>query len=53
VKIFRKSEATPDPRDPVGKNPTGRERRSSGRSRRKAARRLEKDLEGTPFEGER
>jgi hypothetical protein len=53
MKLFRKSEPTPDPRDMTGQNPTGRERRSSGRSRRRAARSLERDLDGwTPEEGD-
>lgn len=52
MRLFRKGNPTPDPRDPVGKNPTGRERRSSGRARRKAARKLERDLKGTPLEND-
>lgn len=53
MRIFRKGEPTPDPRDRVGQNPTGRETRSSSRSRRKAARRLERDLNGwTPEDTE-
>lgn len=43
-------EGAVDPRDPVGQNPTGRERKSSARSRGKAARRMERDLEGSPYE---
>ena len=39
-----------DPRDPVGQNPTGRARKSSAGRRRQAERRLERDLEDTPFE---
>lgn len=43
-----------DPRDQVGQNPTGRERRSSSGSRRQAARKLEKDLDGwKPGDGEK
>jgi len=38
---------TKDPRDPVGNNPTGRARKSSSRSRRNAANRLNRDLNGT------
>ena len=38
-----------DPRDPVGKNPTGRERRSSAGKRRQAERKLDKDLDGTKY----
>jgi hypothetical protein len=53
VKLFRKGDETPDPRNPVGQNPTGRERRSSGRSRRKAARSLERDLNDTEWENDR
>jgi hypothetical protein len=36
-----------DPRDQVGQNPTGRERKSSARSRGKASRKADKDLKGT------
>jgi hypothetical protein len=36
-----------DPRDPVGQNPTGRPRRSSAGSRRKAEQKMERDLGGT------
>jgi hypothetical protein len=39
-----------DPRDPVGKNPTGRARKSSSRARRKAERKMNRDLEGTEYE---
>jgi hypothetical protein len=39
-----------DPRDRVGKNPTERERKSSAGSRRKAARKADKDLKGTKWE---
>lgn len=46
MKLFKKGGETPDPRDKVGQNPTGRARRSSGRTRRRAARALERDLEG-------
>lgn len=43
-----------DPRDPVGKNPTGRPRKSSSGVRRKAERKLEKDLDGwKPGDGEK
>lgn len=38
-----------DPRDMIGRNPTERPRRSSSGQRRKAARRLERDLEGTAY----
>ena len=38
---------TKDPRDPVGNNPTGRARKSSRRTRGKAARRMDRDLSGT------
>ncbi len=54
--IFSRKPPTPpgegarDPRDTVGQNPTGRERKSSARSRGKAARRLERDLEGSQYE---
>lgn len=37
-------------RDMVGKNPTGRERKSSAGSRRKAANKLDRDLKGTDWE---
>lgn len=50
MKLFKRNEQTPDPRDMVGQNPTGRERRSSSRSRRKAANNLERDLQGTVHE---
>ena len=43
---LRRGEPAEDPRDMVGQNPTGRERRSSSRSRRKASRKLERDLNG-------
>lgn len=52
MKIFKRSEPTPDPRDTVGQNPTGRERRSSSKSRRQAANKLERDLAGTEHEAE-
>lgn len=39
-----------DPRDLVGKNPTGLPRKASAGSRRKAENRLERDLAGTRFE---
>lgn len=39
-----------DPRDTVGNNPTGRARKSSARARRKASRRVERDLKGTQWE---
>lgn len=53
--IFKKAPTPPgegakDPRDTVGLNPTGRERKSSARSRGKAERRLERDLEGSQYE---
>lgn len=41
-----------DPRDQVGRNPTGRERRSSAGRRGKAARRLERDLKDTEWSEE-
>lgn len=44
------SEGAKDPRDMVGQNPTGRERKSSAGKRRQAARRLDRDLEGTEYE---
>lgn len=50
MKLFKRNEPTPDPRDMVGQNPTGRARRSSSRSRRKAANNLERDLQGTAQE---
>lgn len=50
MKLFKRNDPTPDPRDMVGQNPTGRERRSSSRSRRKAANNLERDLQGTEHE---
>lgn len=56
MKISRRKPSTPpgegakDPRDAVGQNPTGRERKSSARSRGKAARRLERDLKGSEYE---
>lgn len=39
-----------DGRDMVGQNPTGRPRRSSAGQRRKADRRLERDLRGTRWD---
>jgi hypothetical protein len=39
---------TTDPRDMVGRNPTGQSRRSSGRTRRKADRRLTREIENMP-----
>lgn len=39
-----------DPRDQIGRNPTGRERKSSAGRRAKAARRRERDLKGTEYE---
>lgn len=48
--FFKKKEPAKDPRDMVGQNPTGRERKSSSRARRKAARKADKDLKGTPWE---
>lgn len=50
MKLFKRNEPTPETRDMVGLNPTGRERRSSSRSRRKAANNLERDLQGTAHE---
>lgn len=41
---------TQDPRDPVGDNPTDNPRRSSAKKRRQAARRYERDLEGSRWE---
>jgi hypothetical protein len=38
-----------DPRDMVGNNPTGQVRRSSGRKRRQAARKMDRDLAGTDW----
>lgn len=48
--MFGKRKSNEDPRDQVGKNPTGRERRSSGGKRRQARTKLERDLEGTRYE---
>lgn len=48
--MFKRNQPTPDPRDTVGNNPTGRPRRSSSKSRRQAANRLERDLAGTEHE---
>lgn len=45
-----KGDGPQDPRDPVGKNPTGRARKSSAGSRRKAEKKLDKDLEGTQWQ---
>ena len=42
---------TNDPRDMVGQNPTGRERKSSSRRRGKAARQLDAEISGIPLEG--
>lgn len=39
-----------DPRDTVGDNPTGRPRKASAGRRRKVARKLDRDLRGTPYE---
>lgn len=39
-----------DPRDKVGKNPTGNETRSSAGKRRQAARKFERDLNGSRYE---
>lgn len=36
-----------DPRDKVGKNPTGRPTKSSAGKRRQVQRKVDKDLEGT------
>lgn len=52
---FRKKATPPgegakDPRDMVGKNPTGRARKSSARRRGKKARGLDRQLKGTPWE---
>lgn len=53
--IFKRKPEPPaqspkDPRDPVGKNPTERARRSSAGKRRQEANRLEKDLKGSRWE---
>lgn len=48
--IFKRNEPTTDPRDMAAGNPTGRVRRSSSKSRRQAANRMERDLEGTQHE---
>lgn len=42
-----------DPRDPVGQNPTGRPRKSSAGSRRKAVRKMDRNLKNTKWEGEK
>jgi hypothetical protein len=39
-----------DQRDQVGQNPTGRARKSSAGKRRQEENRLERDLQGSPFE---
>jgi len=39
-----------DPRDMIGQNPTGRERKSSAGQRRKAERKMDRDLSGTPYD---
>lgn len=36
-----------DPRDRVGQNPTGRERKSSAGKRRKEVRKMDRGLDGT------
>ena len=41
------AEAGKDPRDKVGKNPTGRERKSSAGKRRQEERKSDRDLNGT------
>lgn len=46
----KQNEPEDDGRDMVGQNPTGRERRSSAGQRRKADRRLDRDLRGTRWE---
>lgn len=43
-------EGANDQRDKVGKNPTGRERKSSAGKRRQEARKIDRDLEGTQWE---
>jgi len=43
-------EGTDSNRDMVGQNPTGRARRSSAGQRRKADRRLDRDLRGSKWE---
>jgi hypothetical protein len=52
---FRKKATPPgegakDPRDMVGQNPTGRERKASARTRGKKARGLDRMLKGTLWE---
>jgi hypothetical protein len=42
--------AVKDPRDTVGDNPTGRPRKASAGQRRKVARKLERDLNDSPYE---
>lgn len=42
--------AVKDPRDTVGQNPTGRPRKASAGQRRKAARKLDRDLQDSPYE---
>lgn len=44
------SRGAEDPRDKVGQNPTGRERKSSAGKRRQEERKADKDLEGTRWE---
>ena len=39
-----------DPRDKVGQNPTGRERKSSAGKRRQSERKSDKDLKGSEWE---
>ena len=52
MSLFKKkpNDGAKDPRDPVGQNPTGRARKSSAGSRRKAARKADSDLKGTKWE---
>lgn len=50
--IFKRNDPTPDPRDMRSGNPTGRERRSSSKSRRQAANKLERDLNESEYETE-
>lgn len=50
MKIRLPGTGAQDPRNMIGQNPTGRERKSSAGKRRQAANKLEKDLRGTEWE---